>query len=224
MWVTVSLAERIHTARGHLFIKTFVNVAAFCGLRWGEIAGLTVPCIDLDRRVLRVRHSITRWDELKEPKTRAGIRDVPMPPHIVGLLREWLELFYEENPRQMLFLGTKFGRCYKAANFHTQEWYPALKLAGLAEGDTFHFHALRHFAASWWIDNGMSLPDVAKLLGHAKVNITLQVYAHSLASASAHSDMMDRMSRRLIEAPIVLDLTPTPALVARSARASANAL
>ena len=210
------------TRRGHLFLKTFVNVAAFCGLRWGEIAALTVPSIDLDRRVLRVRHNITRWDQLKEPKTKAGIRDVPMPPHIVGLFRDWLAEFYVENSRQLLFIGTKLGRCYKAANFQTQEWYPLLKRAGLAEGDTFHFHALRHFAASWWIDNGMPLPDVAKLMGHSKVNMTLKVYAHSLSSSTAHSDMMDRMSRRLIDAPMVLELPPSTIAVAPDLRLAGN--
>ena len=212
------------TARGHLSLKLYVHVAAFCGLRWGEISALTVSHVDIDRRTIRVRHSLTAWDELKGPKTQAGIRDVPLPPHVVALFREWLATFYRENERGLLFTGRHSGRGASSSNFHEKQWHPLLKRAGLHDADPFHFHALRHFAASWWIGNGMPLTDVAKLMGHSKVDMTMQVYAHSLSNNSIRSDMVDRMSRALIEAPVVLDAEAFVPSVAPDARFPPNSL
>lgn len=194
------------THRGHHLLKTFVNVAAFCGLRWGEIAGLTVQCVDFQQRVIRVRHNMTRWNELKAPKTRAGNRDVPMPAHVVALLREWVERFYVDNERGILFTGSKSGQCFLAKNFHEIHWYPLLRRAGLfQDGNQFHFHALRHFAASWMIEHGLPITEVASLLGHSKFDTTLQIYAHPVVGGHRQHAAFERMSRALIEAPVVIE-------------------
>ena len=49
-----------------------------------------------------------------------------------------------------------------------------LRAVGLLHAEQLHFHALRHFAASWMIENGLPLPEVASLLGHSKFDTTLQ--------------------------------------------------
>ena len=179
---------------------------------------------NLEARIVRLRHSLTAWDELKGPKTQAGIRDVPLPLHVVALFREWLATFYRENERGLLFTGRHSSRGASSSNFHEKQWHPLLKRAGLHDADPFHFHALRHFAASWWIGNGMPLTDVAKLMGHSKVDMTMQVYAHSLSNNSIRSDMVDRMSRALIEAPVVLDAETFVPSVAPDARFPPNSL
>ena len=56
--------------RGHLFLKCAVQLAAFCGLRFGEVRGLTVDSIDFDGGVFEIRHSLTSLDEHKGPKTK----------------------------------------------------------------------------------------------------------------------------------------------------------
>ncbi|CAO4173904.1 tyrosine-type recombinase/integrase [Methylorubrum aminovorans] len=57
--------------------RIIVHLAAVCGLRYGEIAGLAVENIDLDKGVLRIRHSFSKHDGIKGPKTAAGVRDFP---------------------------------------------------------------------------------------------------------------------------------------------------
>ncbi len=92
------------------------------------------------------------------------------------------------------------------SSFHHAHWDKLLARAGLLDdGERFHFHALRHFAASWMIENGLSVMDVAALLGHAKFDMTLQTYAQSIIGGNHRHDAFDRMSRALIGAPIVLD-------------------
>lgn len=184
--------------RSHALFNCYVNIAAFCGLRHGEIAALTLGNVDLGARLLKVRHNLTAWDELKGPKTRAGIRDVPLPAHVAELLREWINQWYRPDPRDLLF-RTKNGTAISRAQFHNNFWRRLLADAGLHGGDdTFHFHALRHFASSWMIQVGMSPPEVAHILGHSHFDTTLQIYAHPVLGGDRRHEMADRMAESLL--------------------------
>lgn len=201
-----------HKHRSSELLTCYVHLAAFCGLRLGEINGLTIENVDLKARVVRVRHSLTAWDELKGPKTEAGVRDVPLPLHLAGLLREWVARRYVPNARNLLFRTPAGGRIDNG-NLSAM-WRGLLDRAGLlAEGEGFHFHALRHFAASWMIENRLGLTEVASLLGHEKFDMTLQVYAHPIVGGHARHQAMDAMSGALLSlsaAPIAQELRNAP--------------
>lgn len=184
--------------RTHRLARCFVHLAAFCGMRWGEIAGLTLGHLDLDGAVIRIRHSLDSFDVLKGPKTKAGIRDVDLPTHLVEILRAWLARDYVPNPRKLLF-RTQLSRTDRgpggficASSFHNAYWRPVLAEAGLlsGDGDEFHFHALRHFASSWLMASGMPVPDVAAYLGHANFDMTLKVYAHPLLTRTGRASLV----------------------------------
>ena len=64
------------------------------------------------------------------------------------------------------------------ATLHITYWKPLLEAAGLPR-DT-RFHDLRHTAASLLLGEGVPVPVVSQLLGHADSSITLKVYAHML--------------------------------------------
>ncbi|WP_165602095.1 tyrosine-type recombinase/integrase [Methylobacterium indicum] len=198
----------------------FVHLAAFCGLRIGEIMGLTLDCIDFGNRMILVRRSLSRHDGLKAPKTPASIRDVPMPVHIALMLRSWLDKFYLKNKLNLVFT-TAEAKPIDISGFHQALWRPLLARCGLyRERDPFHFHALRHFAASRWIDRGLPPQDVAALLGHSRVELTMRVYVHRV-SRSTHRlrDAIDGMAADLLALPPTIDGTlirgdATPNLVA----------
>jgi integrase len=199
----VGLAENLNVVvqrntsnrRGYLLLKAAVQLAAFCGLRMGEIFGLTVESIDLKAGVLKVRHSLTQLDELKGPKTAAGNRDVPIPMRVQETLQAWLQAYYVPNPRRLVF-RMSCGKMVTPSNFRTRYWVPLLKRAGLHDDptDAMHFHALRHFAASLMIDLGLPLTDVASLMGHEKFDMTLQVYAHPIVGGNRRRDAFERIS------------------------------
>ena len=179
-------------------LKVFVHVAAFCGLRWGEIAALRVQNIDFDASVIKVRHNLTAFGELKGPKTAAGVRDVPMPTHVAGLLQQWIKVHYKanENPERLLFRfsGKSINPSY--GNF-SKQWIALLGVAALPpdpQAGNFHFHALRHFAASFLIEMGLPIVETAAVLGHASFDMTLQVYAHPLVQANRQTAVMERMA------------------------------
>lgn len=78
-------------------LKTFlarqliVNLGVLGTFRPGEIFGLQWEDVDFDERVIRVRHSMSRVDGLKGPKTVAGNRNVPMTPPIRAALMRMAE-------------------------------------------------------------------------------------------------------------------------------------
>lgn len=182
--------------RAHAFTRIAVNLAAFCGLRFGEIIALTAENVDTRNRVLHIRHNLTLLDELKGPKTKAGIRDVPMPQQVADMIDDWRQRFLIADERNLLFRDVRGGQ-YNRGGFHQNMWHPLLKRAGLfeeGEKDHYHFHALRHFAASAMIEMGIPLTDVASILGHEKFDMTLQVYAHPIVRGHRRHDAIDRMS------------------------------
>ena len=64
------------------------------------------------------------------------------------------------------------------ATLHISYWKPVLRVAGLSSA--VRFHDLRHTAACLLLGEGVPIPVVSQLLGHADSSITLRVYAHML--------------------------------------------
>lgn len=188
-------------ARAHEITRLAVNLAAFCGLRWGEIFGLTLQHINLDKGVLYIRHGLDGYGTLQLPKTRAGIRDVPVPAHIVAMLREFIERWPIRNNSGIVF-ASQAATPMIASNFRQQAWMPLQIIAGVSrpDGRPLRFHALRHFAVSWMIENGWPITDVSAIVGHANVNITLAVYAHVVKGQKQSAQAMQLLADKLLQA------------------------
>lgn len=183
--------------RMHKLMECHVHLAAFCGLRFGEIRGLTLQNVGMQDGVVRVRHSLTALDELKGPKTKAGIRDVPMPEHVRHLLADWIENWMVQDDRGLIFRSTQ-GQTLFSEGFRSA-WLRLLARAGLArDKDPYHFHALRHFAASFMIEMGWPVTEVASMLGHSAFDVTLQVYAHPVVGGNRRQGMMQALASRAL--------------------------
>ena len=98
-------------------------VMLFCGLRRGEALALTQNDFDFVNNILHVSKSVAYIDgkpQIKEPKTKAGIRDVPMPNKLrdnTGLRQKFrrylpVSLFdvYHDQVVFQAFLGGYFGQ------------------------------------------------------------------------------------------------------------------
>lgn len=192
-------------------LEVFCHLATFSGLRLGEIGALQIASspisagIDFDRRMIRVRHSLNCYDDLKEPKTRAGKRDIPLPEHTATLIKRWMERHAVLEDRGLIF-RTSTGGMVTGANIY-RSWTDLLRRAGLHHAQRpFHFHALRHFCASWMIENRVPVTDVAMLLGHSKFDTTLQTYAHPVVNVSARNAAIEAMVSSLPAAPVTQQL------------------
>lgn len=184
--------------RTQAMLRAVVFLGAMCGLRKGEILALRWRAINFDRNMIEVEHSLTNRDALKDPKTAAGKRTVPMPRMVAEALSAWRP-FAKEDDRGLIF-RTATGRHFTDNNFYKSFWHPLLLRAGIADdnGCRRHFHALRHFAGSTWLAGGVSLPEVSRLLGHANMSITARVYSHAVAEVHHQAAALDACAGLLV--------------------------
>ena len=187
-------------ARSRDMLVCYVYLAVFCGLRAGEISGLRAENVDFAHRVVRVRNNLTHYDELKEPKTHAGVRDVPMAAIVAEALRDWLTRHWVENVRGLAFT-TPSGKAIVGCEFNSR-WNRLRARAGLGGDDPVHFHALRHFHASVLVEQGVPLTEIARALGHQTFDTTLMVYAHPLRNVDALHPVVERIVAAIPLAPL----------------------
>ncbi|WP_267395570.1 MULTISPECIES: site-specific integrase [unclassified Sphingomonas] len=177
-----------------------VHMSACCGLRIGEMLALPWGNVDLDRATLTVRHSLNALLEIKGPKSRAGNREVPMPAHLVAMLRTWHDAHAMPNEWDLVFTTTAGKKVFNR-NVN-RAWSDLLRDAGvLVAGDPHHFHALRHFAGSWWLHNGLAIADVSRLMGHASPAITMGIYAHVISKPEDRHSALTAMGAKLAAIP-----------------------
>lgn len=125
------------------------------GARYGEIANITWDNIDLNGRVINLWRSKVRNESI-----------IYMTDRVFDIL----ERRYENKTSEHVFTNSKNGpRGYQAKGIQS-----AFKRAGVED---FTIHDLRHTCASRLVQNGMSIYEVANILGHVDVQTT-QRYAH----------------------------------------------
>lgn len=161
--------------------QALIATIVFTGARIGEVLALRWQDVDLLAETISIRHSRDRNGDLTTPKTRAGIRTIPIPEPLLHVL----VTHKPENATDDLWVfPARHGEGpvnYK--NFRERGFAEALKLAGLANrGITIH--ALRHAAASLLIDSGIPDVAVAAQLGHANANVTRAIYAHKFGNTA----------------------------------------
>lgn len=151
-------------------------VAAMTGLRQGELLGLRLDNVDFLRRTIGVVEQLQPVAGggvgFVPPKTRAGVRVVPLPVLAADALARHLERF-PSVAGEPVFRSAR-GRRWTRGSFG-EVWRPAKVRAGLP--DWAHWHALRDVAASTWIRQGVDVRTVMVLLGHASSEETLRTYA-----------------------------------------------
>jgi integrase len=170
--------------------RALVLVLAFCGLRWGEAAGLKVGRVDLLRRRLTIAETLSEvggrlvWGT---PKSHAA-RSVPIPNFVVDLLAEVIAERSNALDSSALVFTTWRGRPLRNLNFRRDVFDRAAEDAGLA-GLTPH--ELRHTAASLAVSAGANVKAVQRMLGHASAAMTLDVYS------GLFDDDLDGVAERL---------------------------
>jgi integrase len=156
------------------------------GLRFGEAAALRWEDVDLDRRTLAVRRSLTRIPggyAFTQPKTARGRRIIPLPAAAAETLRahhERLELqrMWEARrwePLDLVFpntVGNPMREPAVLAAFHR-----VLEQAGLPR---HRLHDLRHTYATRLFANNAHVRAVQELMGHSRSDMTLEIYTSSV--------------------------------------------
>jgi len=174
--------------------RALVLVAAFGGLRWGELVGLRRKRIDLERGTVTVAEQLLEVNgafSVGPPKSTAGRRTVTLPAVVVDALDEHLRYYTARSPEAFVFLSSQ-SRHLRRSNFNRRVWQPAIRAAGV-EG--LRVHDLRHTAGTLATAAGGSLREVMNRLGHSTTVAAVR-YQHVMANRDA---AIARELNRLIE-------------------------
>jgi integrase len=150
-------------------------VAVNTGLRLGELLGLDWRQVDLDRQLLYVEQQFTLLQTIEPPKTKAGVRRVPLTPELVAFLREYRIACTFSRDEHPVFASLTGGRL-SHRNAQTRGFEAARDLAGL--DGSLSFHDMRHAFASMAAHRNVPIQVLAAAMGHADTSITQKVYQH----------------------------------------------
>ena len=145
--------------------RPLVHLMARVGLRPGEAYALRVGKLDPLKRTLLI-------DTAASGDTKTGqARTVVLPTVIVEELVAHIGSTWD--PEALIFPGER-GQMLDAGNCRSRVFKPAAVRAGL--GTDLRVNDLRHSAVSFAVGHGANVYAVQRMLGHAKLSITLDVY------------------------------------------------
>lgn len=170
--------------------RVMTLLAAWCGLRFGELTELRRGDIDLTNGIIRIRRGVVRADGgyvVGTPKSAAGIRDVAIPPHLIPAVKDHLRAHV--NGRTGLPFPAADGISHLAPSILYTVFYAARARAGRPD---LRFHDLRHTGAVLAASTEATLAELMARLGHSTAGAALR-YQHAAAGADA------RIAQRLSE-------------------------
>jgi len=162
-------------------MRPAVMTMLYAGLRKGEALALTSDDIDLKARVIHVSKAV-RYDSnqpiLTDPKTAAGIRDVPILSDLLPVLRKVTGLL-APSASGKLMSDTAFSRA----------WDSYLLALSRAAGHPVSIrpHDLRHTYCTILCDAGVPIKQAMEWLGHADEKMILKIYDHNSTARRAAS-------------------------------------
>ena len=190
-------------------VNLMVLLAAYTGMRWGEVTGLHRRNVLLKQGIIRIDPDEGALHEtggklyLGPPKPPNGARDIALPPFLIPLLEEFLKT----HKHDIVFAGARggFWRRSNFAHFYmrpycdgraevikTNRWgkqYVSLKaLPAILPG--LEFHGLRHSQKTWMEEDG--IPEIAQCarMGHELEGVR-GIYTH------VTDEMIERLTAAL---------------------------
>ena len=188
-----ALAAGRHGERDELMAST----AAYSGLRWGELAALTIAQIDQADRVITVDRKVVEVAGhlyVEAPKCRKYRRTIyprrtpdgyPLAERLAARIEEArAEQEAGTNPLGLIFPSPK-GKHWRSSNFNRGVLQRAYLAVGWRDGNgngRWTWHSLRHvFCTTALFTWKLDPTDVSRMAGHANYRITLDMYVGSTA-------------------------------------------
>ena len=176
--------------------RALVLLAAFAGLRRGELLGLRRRDVDPMHGTVTIerQHQHLRGGRLDvgRPKTDAGVRTIALSVPLVEELDTHLAEWVDPEPDALLFLGERDGNAL-SPRFWQTIWSRARTSLGLGH---LHFHDLRHTGNTLAAATGATTRELMYRMGHASPRAAL-IYQHATrdrdaAIAAALADLIKK--------------------------------
>lgn len=146
----------------------FPYIAIMTGMRKGEILALQWADIDFTENVIRVSKSVEYQSDrplIKEPKTAAGIREVP-------LLAPLRSVLLPMRGRPFNFIVSDDGETPLTNRRYQTLWAQYQQITGVQ----CTAHQLRHSFATIAFECGVPVKSVQEILGHKQLSTTMDIY------------------------------------------------
>ena len=178
-----TLAERMGEVAPHL--RAFVLLAAFGGLRFGELRGLERRDVNLLAGTVRIERQLDSRDRLGPPKTDAGTRSVSLPSFLTEELRAHLDTYTPNEPGARVFRGDKGAPLSTSTAY--KWWHRVREDCGFPWA---HVHDLRHTGGTTYASLGASIREVQSFGGWSTPAAALR-YMHTAERRKA--ELADRL-------------------------------
>ena len=152
-----------------LFLLEFAT-----GLRLGELTALQWEDLNLTTGELRIsKQAVVIGSEVvvTEPKTKAAVRTLLLPPKVLEVFRE----YRKRNVSRWLFPSPKKEDSPLLPSVVRQRLHRLLDHAGC---ERMRFHDLRHTFATLALESGKDVKTLSAMLGHVSAATTLDIYTH----------------------------------------------
>ena len=163
------------------------RLGAALGASARELFALRWRDFDAQNQCLTVREAVYEG-AFSTPKTTAGFRQIPLSDGTVKLMVDWKARVKRTEPESLVF-STWSGKPISPNNVSRRWIYPVCETLGLKR---VNWLTLRRTYSSWAHEKGVPGKVIAQLMGHAKVDTTLNVYTQvidgSLRRAPKRSD------------------------------------
>lgn len=168
--------EQLHHDLSEWDFYVFFNIAFYTGLRKGEIHALRWS--DINGSLLSVKRSITQKlkgeDRETPPKNRSSIRTLQIPLPLMKVLQEHRarqEQLEHFTPEYRICGGE---RCLRDSTIQNRN----IRYAKLSELHLIRIHDFRHSHVSILANEGINIQEIARRLGHSRVEMTWNTYSH----------------------------------------------
>lgn len=215
---TIDEAIAVYNALGDELLHWHVafKLALVSGIRRSEIYGLDLlKHIDLDRRVLYVRDTLTytqhagfNISEIKKGSRRAKKRDISLPEDLIEPIRELIDQRIEERAhvnqeelwqdgKYFLLLCHENGEPFNPSSMKNW-WKRFLKRHNLRY---IKIHALRHTMITILMELGIPLSQISKRAGHSGIGITNDTYGHRVQTVDelVTARLSEVLNRKIIK-------------------------
>lgn len=151
------------------WIRDIFRTLLYTGMRKGELMHLQWKNVDLDRRLIHIRHQVIQNGQMiYKIKTKSSARSIPMYEEVYQILKRQKVRGLH---RDYVFVNSN------GTPFRDDDLYNYIKPRLQKLGIKGSVHTFRHTYASLLIKAGVGLRELKELMGHSRIETTMQ-YAH----------------------------------------------